>query len=86
MSKITFFNNNTVVFNGMSGKIVNKNNPKELLFLHNIAHISTHQYDHIYELDDGWAGGYLFIKGNQFQYFKCGSGRPGNFVASGTLF
>ena len=62
-----------ITFNGLKGKLINND---DYDFLNKVCNINTNDYDHIYKLDDGWAGSYLLIKHKNYRYIQCGSGRP----------
>ena len=62
-----------IVFNGLSGKLISNDNK---IFLQQICNIDANNYEYVYKLDNGWAGGYLFINGNKYRYITCGSGVP----------
>jgi hypothetical protein len=66
----------------MDGKLVEQGS---LYFLKNIAKIDVEKYDRIYNFDNGFAGAYLLIRGDHYDYFQCGSGVPGGIVETGSL-
>lgn len=48
----------------------------EKKFIEEKWNINISDYDCVYKLHGGWAGGWLFINGNEYVFFTCGSGIP----------
>lgn len=72
---ITYLQNNEIIFNGMSGKLMN-NDINYMTFIHEICKIDTKNYEYIYKLNDNCAGSILLVKDLSYCYYKCGSGFP----------
>jgi hypothetical protein len=72
---IKYLDNNRIKFNGMTGELMN-DNVEYINFVNKICGINTKNYEYIYRLTDNWTGGLLLIKGNNYRFFKCGSGKP----------
>ena len=65
--------------------MVDKLSRATCIFLKNIAKIEVDKYDRIYNFDDGFAGAYLLIRGDNYDYFQYGSDVPGWIVERGSL-
>ena len=79
-NKIHYIDTDTILFRNMKGKI-----ETNMIFLNKVCNINHKYYDKIYKLDDGWTGGYLLIKNNEYRLIICGSGKPIVSDTKGTL-
>ena len=61
-----------IVFEDYKGFLQKTNFP----FIEKKWNINISDYDCVYKLHGGWAGGWLFIKNNEYVFLKCGSGIP----------
>lgn len=62
----------------VNGKTLHGNiaNNDCIQFIKLILNIDPTIYEHIYRINDTWAGAYLFLSENNYRYVICGSGRP----------
>jgi len=72
----------TITFRGMHGKLVDE---PRMEYINKILKIDCSLYDKIYQLDDGWAGAYLFLNWYNFRLVHCGSGVPIRSEENGVL-
>lgn len=75
---LTHVSQNSIEFMGLQGTLLEKEgmHSEQRDFISQILHMDCDQYDKIYKLDDGLAGSYLFTRGTDFVFIKCGSGVP----------